>query len=90
MYTDDAIKFFGSKTKLSKATGVSQSTVSHWVKDGFITKGSAAVAAAVSGGKLKFDPEFYERLKLQRKATRQGLPDKNSNQSRAQESIARS
>ncbi|WP_158785127.1 Cro/CI family transcriptional regulator [Pantoea sp. BAV 3049] len=90
MYTDDAIKFFGSKTKLSKATGVSQSTVSHWVKDGFITKGSAAVAAAVSGGKLKFDPEFYERLKLERKAIRKGLTAKNVSHNQSQGSNASS
>jgi len=68
MLTDDALRFFGSKTKLAIAAGVSQAAVSRWCKDGIIPKGSAAVLAAGSKGALKFDTEFYQRLKTKRQA----------------------
>lgn len=30
MLTEDAVKFFGNKTKLAEAAGVSQASVSRW------------------------------------------------------------
>ena len=66
MLTEEAIKFFGNKTKLAIAAGVSQSAVSRWVNAGFIPKGSAAVLSNASQGKLMFDKEFYLQLKSER------------------------
>lgn len=70
MLTEDAIRFFGSKTKLAVAAGVSQSAVSRWVEAGFIPPGSAAVLSSASLGALSFNREFYARLKLERLSKR--------------------
>ena len=76
MRITDAIKFFGSKTKLAAVAGVSQSAVSRWVEAGFIPSGSAAVLSSASHGALPFDREFYKRIKKERmhkrKAKREG------------------
>lgn len=82
MLTEDAIRFYGSKTKLAMAAGVSQSAVSRWVEAGFIPSGSAAVLSSVSHGALSFNREFYTRLKQERlskrKANRkEGLSNEN-------------
>lgn len=82
MLISDAIKFYGSKTKLAMAAGVSQSAVSRWVEAGFIPPGSAAVLSSASLGALPFDREFYKKIKKERmhkrKAKRSGeLNDEN-------------
>ncbi|WP_281083942.1 Cro/CI family transcriptional regulator [Klebsiella quasivariicola] len=66
MLTTDAVKFFGSKTKLAQAADVSQSAVSTWIKNGFIPAGSAALLASRSFGALNFDEAFYQRVKAER------------------------
>lgn len=66
MLTDDAIRFFGSKTKLAIAAGVSQSAVSRWVETGFIPAGSAAVLSSISFGALSFNQDFYKKIKIER------------------------
>ncbi|MCJ3066397.1 Cro/CI family transcriptional regulator [Klebsiella pneumoniae] len=63
MKTNDAINFFGNKTKVAMAAGVTQSAVSRWVTSGYIPKGSAAILSAASKGKLIFNKDFYQRLK---------------------------
>nr|WP_085959481.1 Cro/CI family transcriptional regulator [Cronobacter muytjensii] len=68
--TEEAIKFFGNKTKLAIAAGVTQSAVSRWVNAGFIPKGSAAVLSNATQGKLMFDTEFYKQLKSERNQKR--------------------
>lgn len=82
MLTVDAINFYGTKTKLAEAAGVSQSAVSRWVDSGYIPPGSAAVLSSASMGALQFDREFYKRIKAERmnkrKAKRKGgLKDEN-------------
>lgn len=76
MLTTDAVKFYGSKTKLAKAAKVSQAAVSIWIRNGFIPAGSAAVLASRSLGGLIFDEAFYQRIKAdrleKRKAKRHG------------------
>jgi len=68
--TNEAIKFYGSKTKLAEVAGVSQSAVSHWVRTGFIPAGSAAVLSESSDGKLIFNKNFYQLLKKERASKR--------------------
>lgn len=53
----DAIKFYGSKSAVAGAAGVSPAAVSQWGE--LVPKGSAAVLAAKSNGKLVFDPSAY-------------------------------
>ncbi|HCL5283265.1 TPA: transcriptional regulator [Salmonella enterica] len=82
MLTEDAIRFYGSKTKLAIAAGVSQSAVSRWVEAGFIPLGSAAVLSSASLGALSFNREFYSKVKqerlVKRKANRrEGLNHEN-------------
>lgn len=77
MFTEDAVRFFGSKTKLALAAGVSQAAVSRWTKEGVVPMGSAAILSGASNGVLKFDSDFYKSIKLarlaQRKRNRKGV-----------------
>jgi len=82
MLIEEAIKYFGSKTQLASAAGVSQSAVSRWINLGFVPQGSAASLASVTMGGLAFDRSFYERKKAEsmrkRKAKRNGkMTDEN-------------
>ncbi len=58
MLKDDAINFFGSKTKLAEAAGVSQASVSRWGH--VIPERRAARLERLTNGELKYDPALYE------------------------------
>lgn len=57
----DAIKFFGSKSAVAQAAGVSAAAVSQWPD--LIPMGSAAVLAARSNGRLVFNPDAYRKTR---------------------------
>lgn len=57
MLKEEAIKFFGSKTKLAKAAGVSQASVSRWGE--IIPERRAARLAEITEGALKYDLTLY-------------------------------
>ncbi|MFC0228021.1 Cro/CI family transcriptional regulator [Serratia aquatilis] len=57
MLKEEAIKFFGSKTKLAKAAGVSQASVSRWGE--IIPERRAARLADITHGALKYDRTLY-------------------------------
>lgn len=57
MQKTDAIEFFGSKTKLAKAAGVSQAAVSRWGE--IIPERRAARLADITRGALKYDRTLY-------------------------------
>ncbi|RNM07734.1 MULTISPECIES: Cro/CI family transcriptional regulator [Dickeya] len=59
MFKNDAIKFFGSKTKLAIAAGVSQASVSRW--GDVIPERRAARLDRVTNGALRYDPDLYQR-----------------------------
>lgn len=61
MRTSDALKVYGSKKAIAEAIGISQTAVSAWDEDGLIPPLSAAKLAKRSHGKLKFDPDAYDR-----------------------------
>jgi len=50
MTKDEAIRYFGTQTKLAKALGVSQSTVSEWVD---LPEGRQYQLEIATGGVLK-------------------------------------
>ncbi|EAB6817870.1 hypothetical protein DUU90_11510 [Salmonella enterica subsp. enterica] len=54
MLTQDAINYFGSKTKLAKALGVSQPAVSRWGVH--VPEKRAARLALMTAGQLVYDP----------------------------------
>lgn len=61
MLTEDAVKFFGNKTKLAEAAGVSQASVSRWGKQ--IPERRAARLDRLTDGELSYDPEAYQHPK---------------------------
>ncbi|KAF6589075.1 transcriptional regulator Cro [Cronobacter sp. EKM101R] len=58
MYKEDAIKFFGSKSKLAAAANVSRPSVTRWGK--VIPKLRAMELAALTNGALPYDPGLYK------------------------------
>ena len=77
MYKKDAVKFFGTKTKLAEAAGVRRSSVSAWGE--LVPEGRAARLVAASQGFLIYDASIYD---AHRKAKRNGDPN-YENQTRA-------
>lgn len=59
MLKKDAIKFFGSKSKLAKAAGVAASSVSVWGE--LVPEKNAMRLQLASDGALQYDPEFYDQ-----------------------------
>ncbi|HHE7967379.1 MULTISPECIES: Cro/CI family transcriptional regulator [Serratia] len=57
MHKEEAINFFGSKTKLAKAAGVSQASVSRW--GDIIPERRAARLAELTNGALRYDMTLY-------------------------------
>ncbi|MEY8709523.1 Cro/CI family transcriptional regulator [Mangrovibacter phragmitis] len=68
MYKAEAINFFGSKTKLAEAAGVSRASVSAWGK--LVPEGRASRLVLASGGELSYNPKIYDE---HRKAKREGV-----------------
>lgn len=60
MYKSDAIKYFGSLTKLAIAAGVRLPSASAWGE--IIPERRAAKLEKITRGELKYDPELYEKL----------------------------
>ncbi|MBD8451846.1 Cro/CI family transcriptional regulator [Serratia rubidaea] len=61
MLTDDAVKFFGNKTKLAEAAGVSQASVSRWGER--VPERRAARLDRLTGGELAYEPAVYQEPK---------------------------
>lgn len=73
MFKQDALKFFGNKTKLAHAAGVKPPSVSAWGK--LVPEGRAMRLQEASGGKLIYDSSIYD---AHRKASRERkLNDEN-------------
>lgn len=64
MFKQDAINFFGSKTKVARAAGVGRSAVSQWGL--LVPEGKASRLATASGDILKYDPSIYDQHKAKR------------------------
>jgi hypothetical protein len=62
---NDAVNFFGNKTKLANAAGVKPSSVSVWGE--LVPEGKAMRLQIASGGVLKYDPVVYDQLKEKRR-----------------------
>lgn len=58
MYTKDALKFFGSKSKLALAAGVKLPSIYKW--GDLIPEGRAMRLQTASNGSLIYDPKFYD------------------------------
>lgn len=65
MLKNDAVKFFGNKTKLAQAAGVKPSSVSVWGE--LVPEGKAMRLQIASAGVLKYDPVVYDQLKAKRR-----------------------
>jgi hypothetical protein len=59
VFKDEAIKFFGSKSKLAKAAGVAASSVSVW--GDLVPERNAMRLQIASDSVLQYDPEIYDR-----------------------------
>ena len=67
MFKQDAINYFGSKSKLAKAAGVAPASVSVWGE--LVPEKNAMRLQLASEGVLQYDPEVYDQ---QAKAKRSG------------------
>lgn len=59
MFKQDAINYFGSKSKLAKASGVAPASVSVWGE--LVPEKNAMRLQLASGGVLQYDPEVYDQ-----------------------------
>jgi len=57
MSKTEAVKFFGSKTKLAKAIGRAKQTISHYNEK--LPRGVQYEIAMKSQGQLAVDPEYH-------------------------------
>jgi len=64
MLKQDAINFFGTKTKVARAAGVGRSAVSQWGL--LVPEGKASRLARASGNALHYDPAIYDQHKAKR------------------------
>ncbi|WP_168404784.1 Cro/CI family transcriptional regulator [Erwinia amylovora] len=58
MYTRDALKFFGSKSKLAAAAGVKLPSIYKW--GNLVPEGRAMRLQTASNNSLVYDPHFYD------------------------------
>ncbi|EJR0225309.1 Cro/CI family transcriptional regulator [Raoultella ornithinolytica] len=61
MYKSDAIKYFGSLTKLAIAAGVRLPSASAW--GDIIPERRAARLDRITKGELKYDPALYDSVR---------------------------
>ncbi|MCJ4718365.1 Cro/CI family transcriptional regulator [Klebsiella pneumoniae] len=61
MKTETVIRFFGTKTAVARALGISQVAVTRWGT--VVPEKRAARLEHVTAGALKYDPTFYEEQK---------------------------
>ncbi|EKO6113600.1 MULTISPECIES: Cro/CI family transcriptional regulator [Klebsiella] len=59
MFKQDAINYFGSKSKLAKAAGVAPASVSVW--GDLVPEKNAMRLQLASEGVLQYDPEVYDQ-----------------------------
>ncbi|HGL5978074.1 TPA: Cro/CI family transcriptional regulator [Klebsiella oxytoca] len=59
MFKQDAINYFGSKSKLAKAAGVAPASVSVW--GDLVPEKNAMRLQLASEGALQYDPEVYDQ-----------------------------
>lgn len=59
MFKQDAINYFGSKSKLAKAVGVAPASVSVWGE--LVPEKNAMRLQLASEGVLQYDPEVYDQ-----------------------------
>ncbi|HDG7584013.1 transcriptional regulator [Klebsiella pneumoniae] len=59
MFKQDAINYFGSKSKLAKAAGVAPASVSVW--GDLVPEKNAMRLQLASGGVLQYDPKVYDQ-----------------------------
>lgn len=67
MLKQDAIDFFGNKSKLAQAAGVKASSVSVWGR--LVPEGRAQRLVEASGGALVYDKNIYDQHRINRRAT---------------------
>ncbi|PRD14010.1 Cro/CI family transcriptional regulator [Pantoea coffeiphila] len=65
MYTDKVVKFFGSKTAVAKALGITQVAVTHWGL--LVPEGRAARLERITDGALIYEPQLYDDHSKKRK-----------------------
>lgn len=58
MFTDEAVRHFGTKTQVAKALGLGKQAVSEWGE--IVPKGRAYELQAITGGLLRVRPDLYE------------------------------
>lgn len=68
MLKQEAIKFFGNKTKLAQAAGVKLSSVSVW--GDLVPEGRAMRLQKASGGKLQYNPKTYDEYRKTKRKER--------------------
>ncbi|EPJ9743122.1 Cro/CI family transcriptional regulator [Klebsiella oxytoca] len=73
MKTEQVIAFFGTKTAVAKALGISQVAVTRW--GDVVPEKRAARLEHISDGSLIYDPSFYESQ--DRESRKQGLNNEN-------------
>ncbi|CAH3897277.1 hypothetical protein AI2945V1_3561, partial [Klebsiella oxytoca] len=59
VFKQDAINYFGSKSKLAKAAGVAPASVSVWGE--LVPEKNAMRLQLASEGVLQYDPEVYDQ-----------------------------
>lgn len=60
MLKDEAIKYFGSQRAIAEKLKVTDSAVSQWKE--VIPERVALKLSRITNGKLKYKPEFYNRV----------------------------
>jgi len=60
MLKDDVVAYFGSKTKVATALGISRGSVTKWKE--IIPERRAVRIERLSNGVLRYDPSVYEDL----------------------------
>lgn len=59
MLTNDAVNFYGTRTKLADALGINKSAISNWGT--VVPKGRAYELEKITHGKLRVNPDFYPK-----------------------------
>lgn len=65
MYTETAIKHYGTVQRVAEALGISANAVYQW--DELVPPLSAAKLSKRSKGRLKFDPDLYDSWNSKRR-----------------------
>ncbi|EMN1953036.1 Cro/CI family transcriptional regulator [Citrobacter koseri] len=66
MLTKDALRFFGSKTKLALAAGVKLPSIYKW--GALVPEGRASRLQEASNGSLRYDKNIYDQYRNAKRA----------------------